>query len=180
MHQSLDGFVAGVNGELDWMSAEMDPKQIEVLKELTESMDTILMGRKMTAGFTTYWEGVVDNQPESPEYPYAKIFVDTPKIVFSRTVTMLPGRNVQVENGDVVEVVQALKATDGKDIIVYGGAGFVSSLISNRLIDELNLFTHPTAIGNGLAIFHDRFQFQLLSSTMFSNGVVLNRFKQKD
>src|SRR5438270_4353588 len=113
MQMTLDGFVAGPHGELDWMGAEMDTKQLHILQELTEGMDTILLGRKMTEGFTTYWENVVDNQPASPEYPYAKIFVDTPKIVFSKTTNSLRGRNVTVENGDLVEAVNRLKKETG-------------------------------------------------------------------
>src|SRR5690242_2934357 len=137
MQMSLDGFVAGPEGQLDWMSQETDADQLNSLSLLTESIDTIVMGRKMAPGFTTYWENVVNTQPDSPEYPYAKIFVDTPKIVFSKTVKTVPGKNVQVENGDLVQSINKLKKQQGKDIIVYGGANFASELIKNNLIDEL-------------------------------------------
>ena len=176
MQMTLDGFVGGPEGELDWMKQEMDPKQLERMTALTNNMDTIIIGRKMANGFTTYWENVVDNQPDSPEYPYASIFVDTPKIVFSKTVTSLPGRNVTVENGDLVQVVNALKKKEGKDIIVYGGANFVSELIKNSLIDELHLFVNPTAIGNGLRIFSDRFNYKLANSIACGNGVCINEY----
>ena len=177
MQMTIDGFVAGPEGQLDWMCAEMDVLQLQVLKELTESMDTILLGRKMTDGFITYWEHVVNNQPDSPEYPYAKIFVDTPKIVFSKTIKTIDGKNVVVENGDLVESVNKLKDREGKDIIVYGGAGFVSELIRYNLIDELYLFINPVAIGNGLKIFSGRSNFKLLKSTSFSNGMVVNQYE---
>jgi dihydrofolate reductase len=180
MQMTIDGFVAGPDGQLDWMCTEMDASQLQLLQELTESMDTILLGRKMTEGFTTYWEHVVNNQPESPEYPYAKIFVDTPKIVFSKTITTVAGKNAVVENGDLVEAVNKLKNQEGKDMIVYGGAGFVSELISHNLIDELYLFINPVAIGNGLKIFTGRFNFKLLKSTSCSNGVVVNQYKLSD
>ena len=65
---SVDGFVAGPNGELDWMTPNFDPKLIEFINALTDSSDTILLGRKMTDGFVNYWENVVNNQPDSPEY----------------------------------------------------------------------------------------------------------------
>lgn len=178
MQMTMDGFVGGPQGQLDWMSPEMDPKQLERLFELTNNMDTILMGRKMTEGFVNYWEHVVDNQPESPEFPYAKIFVDTPKIVFSKTMHTIKGKNVQVENGDLVEVVKELKAKQGKDMIVYGGAHFVSELVKHNLIDELNLFINPVAIGNGLTIFSDRFNFKLIDSLACENGVIINRYIQ--
>jgi len=67
MQMSADGFVAGPEGQLDWISMEMDPKQLQFLQQLTESMDTILLGRKMTDGFTIYWENVVNTRPESRE-----------------------------------------------------------------------------------------------------------------
>jgi dihydrofolate reductase len=177
MQMTIDGFVAGAEGQLDWMCTDMDKLQLQLLKDLTESMDTILLGRKMTEGFITYWENVVDNQPDSPEYPYAKIFVDTPKIVFSKTINSVNGKNATVENGDLIESINKLKKQEGKDIIVYGGANFVSELIKNNLIDELYLFINPTAIGNGLKIFTDRFKFILLSSTSYSNGIVVNKYK---
>jgi dihydrofolate reductase len=178
MQMSVDGFVAGPEGQLDWMCQEMDILQLQLLKELTESMDTILLGRKMTEGFITYWENVVNNQPESPEYPYAKIFVDTPKIVFSKTIKTINGKNVTVENGDLVEAVNKLKNQQGKDIIVYGGANFVSELIKNSLIDELNLFINPAAIGNGLKIFNGSVKLKLIKSVAYSNGIVVNQYKQ--
>jgi dihydrofolate reductase len=178
MQMSLDGFVAGPEGQLDWMSREMNPKQLQLLFELTNTMDTILMGRKMAHGFTSYWENVVNTQPESPEFPYAKIFVDTPKIIFSKTVKSIEGKNTRVENGDLVESVNTLKDQKGKDIIVYGGVNFVSELIKNKLIDELHLFINPTAIGNGLRIFHDRFTFKLLNSTACSTGMTVSQYKQ--
>ena len=180
MQMSADGFVAGPEGQLDWISMEMDPKQLQFLQQLTESMDTILLGRKMTDGFTTYWENVVNTQPESPEYPYAKIFVDTPKIVFSKTIKNVDGKNAVVENGDLVESVNKLKTKEGKDMIVYGGANFVSELIKNNLVDEFNFFMSPIAIGKGLRIFNDRFKLKLVNSTAFTNGVVLNQYKRLD
>jgi dihydrofolate reductase len=176
MQMTMDGFVAGPNGELDWMGIEMDTKQFQLLQDLTEGMDTILLGRKMTEGFTKYWENVVDNQPSSPEYSYAKIFVDTPKIVFSKTENSVTGKNVTVENGNLIEVVSRLKKGTGKNIIVYGGANFVSELIKHDLIDELYLFFHPVAIGAGLRIFVDRKSFKLVNSIACNNGIVINQY----
>ncbi|MEO6914453.1 MAG: dihydrofolate reductase family protein [Chitinophagaceae bacterium] len=178
MNMTLDGFVGGPEGQLDWMTGEMEEKQLNALFELTDSMDTIIMGRKMTAGFTQYWEEMVNNQPDNPEFPYAKMFVDTPKIVFSKTQKHIDGKNVTVENGDLLNSVNKLKHQEGKDIIVYGGANFVSQLIKNGLIDELYLFINPVVIGNGLSIFKERFNFELISSEAFESGVMMNKYKQ--
>ena len=72
MQMTIDGFVAGPNGELDWMMLEEQDDEVKNLKnELIDSSDTILMGRKMTDGFVSYWTKAVEN-PESPEYAFAK------------------------------------------------------------------------------------------------------------
>ena len=159
---TFDGMIEGPNGELDWMwinngGQEDESKSIvDKVIELADSCDTILLGRKMTPVFIDYWENVVDNQPDSPEYPLAKLMVNLRKIVFSHTQTDIKGRNLEVENGDLATVVQALKEQPGKDIIVYGGAGFVSSLISQNLIDEYFIIINPVAIGRGMPIFEER------------------------
>ena len=177
MNVSIDGFISGPNGELDWMSEETDPSQLKRLQALTDGMDTIIMGRKMADGFTSYWENVVDHQPDSPEYPYANKFVDTPKIVFSKTMKNISGRNVQVENGDLVSAVNKLKEQQGKDIIVYGGGTFVAGLIDYKLIDELHLFVNPVALGSGRPIFMNRQAFKLANSIFCTNGIVINQYE---
>lgn len=176
MQITVDGFVAGPNGELDWVTWEMGEKINEYISELMNTSDTILMGRKMTKEFVTYWENVFDNQPDSPEHPFAQKMVDLPKIVFSKTVDHIDGRNVRVENGDLVEKVNELKNQDGKDLIVYGGASFVSSLIEHNLIDELNFFIHPVAIGEGLRIFSGRTKLKLIISQSNNTGIVINTY----
>jgi dihydrofolate reductase len=176
MQITVDGFVAGPQGQLDWMTWEMDEKLIAFVNQLTDTSDTILMGRKMAPGFVSYWEGV---KPESPEFEFAQKMVGLPKIVFSRTVSHLEGRNVTVENGPLAEAVNRLKSQPGKDIIVYGGATFVGSLIENDLIDELHLAVNPVAIGDGLRIFHGRTPLKLKASTAYANGEVVNTYERR-
>ena len=173
MQITVDGFVAGPEGQLDWMTWEMDENLIAFISHLTDTSDTILMGRKMTEGFVNYWEGV---QPGSPEHEFAQKMVTMPKVVFSKTVTTMNGRNVRVENGALADAVDKLKRQDGKDLIVYGGATFVRSLIENQLIDELNLFVNPIAIGDGLRIFSARAPLKLLSSTAYASGIVVDTY----
>ena len=167
MQITVDGFVAGPQGQLDWMTFNWNDDIVGFVNEFTDSGDTILMGRKMTNEFINYWENVVNNQPESPEFEFANKMVDMPKIVFSKTQKTIAGKNITVENGDLVTAVNALRSKHGKDIIVYGGAGFVSSLIENNLIDELYLYTNPVAIGEGLHIFNKRQSLQLTASTAY-------------
>lgn len=176
---SLDGLVAGPNGELDWMwiSGKRDNESFQKVIAIAENCDTILLGRKMTPGFVQHWENVVDNQPDSHEYHLGQLMVNMRKIVFSRTQTDIKGRNLEVENGDMATAVNALKNTPGKDIIVYGGANFVHSLISHNLIDAYYFFIHPIAIGNGLSIFKDQKQLQLESITTYDSGKILAIYK---
>jgi dihydrofolate reductase len=176
MQTTVDGFVAGPEGQLDWMTREMDPKLLDFIVDLTDTSDTILLGREMTEGFITYWERV---QPESPEYDFAQKMVNTPKVVFSKTLESVKGKNVRVENGELVTAINALKNQSGKDIVVYGGATFVSSLIEHRLIDELNFFVNPIAIGKGLQVFAQRTSLSLAKSVAYSNGVVVNTYTPK-
>ena len=173
VQMSVDGFVAGPEGQLDWMT-EHDEGVIARIVQITDSSDTILLGRKMTEGFINYWESV---QPENPEYVFARKMVDTPKVVFSKTLKRVEGKNVRVETGDLVQAINQLKGQRGKDIVVYGGATFVSELIAHDLIDELNIFVNPVAIGRGLRIFKDRKALRLTGSKSYASGMVINTYE---
>ena len=178
VQMTIDGFVAGPNGELDWMwiSGERDEAIFQKVIELADSCDTILLGRKMTPGFIEYWENVVDNIPDSQEQPLAQRMVSMRKIVFSHTLKAINGRNLEVVNADLATAVQALKHESGKDIMVYGGASFVSSLISLDLIDEYYIFRNPVAIGDGLSIFMERKPLKLESSIAYKSGKTVNKY----
>ena len=79
----------------------------------------------------------------------------------------------------MVGAVQQLKSRPGKDIIVYGGATFVSSLIEHGLIDEMNLFVNPVAIGNGMRVFKGKTRLKLAASTAYPSGIVVNSYLRK-
>jgi dihydrofolate reductase len=177
VQMTLDGFVAGPNGELDWIWIGKPDEAIQQdVITLADTCDTILLGRKMTRGFIDHWENVLDNQPESREQPLAQRMVNLRKIVFSRTQTAIEGRNLEVENGDLAAAVHALKKQPGKDIMVYGGATFVRSLISQDLVDEYYIFRRPVAIGSGLSIFKEQRPLELASSVAYKNGTLLNKY----
>ncbi len=179
MHISLDGYVAGPNGESDWMTFSDDG--FEYVNALIDTSDTLLLGRKMSDGFMDYWESVA-KQPENPKNSFAIKIVNIPKIVFSKTIEESKWGNTTLAKGDIVEEVEKIKKKDGKDIIVYGGANFVSNLIRENLIDEYHLNVNPTAIGSGLAIFNnlkDGLQLQLIKSQALDSGVVVNTYLAK-
>lgn len=176
MQTTVDGFVAGPGGQLDWMTRAMDDRLLSFINHLTDTSDTILLGGKMTEGFIKYWEHVT-TQPYSPEYAFGQKMVTMPKVVFSKTLTRVDGQNVRVENGPLVEAVTGLKSQAGKDIIVYGGATFVASLIEHKLIDELNFFVNPVAIGKGMQVFHARRPLKLSASAAYASGIVVNTYQ---
>lgn len=177
MHMSLDGFVAGPEGQLDWIgSFGADQALNDLINALLDSSDTIILGRKTTNEIVSYWENVANNQPDSPEYPVAQKIVQMRKIAFSKQQSSINGKNVEAANGDLVTAVQALKNEPGKDILVYGGAQFVSTLIANDLIDEYYLFINPIAIGSGLKIFKNRKLLKLKKSISYNNGFVMNAY----
>jgi dihydrofolate reductase len=178
MQTTTDGYVAGPEGQLDWMTFDMDPELLAFINHLTDTSDTILLGRKMTEGFIKYWEQTV-TQKDSPEHDFAQKMVAIPKVVFSKTVPQVAGKNVRVENGDLAEAVTRLKSGPGKDMVVYGGATFVSSLIEQGLIDEMNFFVNPVAIGNGLRVFKGRTPLELTASRAYPSGIVVNTYRPK-
>jgi dihydrofolate reductase len=179
MQITVDGFVAGPNGELDWMTSDMeDDKLYQYVNFLTDSSDTILMGRKMTDEFVNYWTNVLKN-PESPEYAFAKKMVDIPKVVFTRTLDESRWPNTVLAKGDIVEEVNKLKNRPGKDLLVYGGAGFVSSLIKHDLIDEYHFFVNPVAISKGKTIFIEfgrYFKLKQIDVTPYECGVTVHNY----
>ncbi len=176
---TLDGFAAGPNGENDWVFISgPDAAGFQKIIDLAESSDTLLLGRKTAqeGGFIKHWENIADNQTDGPQKTLGQLIVTMHKIVFSRAEPVISGRNVKLASEDLVTAVQVLKEEPGKDILVYGGVNFVSSLISLDLIDEYFIFTCPVAIGNGLSIFKEKKILKLESSIAFKNGKVLNKY----
>ena len=90
--------------------------------------------------------------------------------------------NTEIATGDLTDEIMKLKSRDGKDMVVYGGASFDSSLIKLGLIDEFLLFINPVAIGNGMTIFKDlnKIQkFNMVKSIAFDSGVVLLHYEAR-
>ena len=180
MQMTINGYVAQPNGKNDWMTWNPDDEFMEFINSNFDSSDTILLGRKMADGFIKHWENIVNNKPDSP---FAKQMVDIPKVVFTKTLAKSTWNNTTLAKGNLAEEIANLKKQNGKDIIVYGGAGFVSSLIKEGLIDEYHLIVNPTAIGNGMTIFNslDRIQkFSVIQSRFYSCGITVLSYKPKN
>ncbi|HWZ04787.1 MAG TPA: dihydrofolate reductase family protein [Mucilaginibacter sp.] len=175
MQLSIDGFVAGPNGEMDWMSWNWDDGIKKYVTDLTNSIDCILLGGHMPGGFIPYWESVAAN-PDDLQYEFGKLMTDTAKVVFTKTIEKSEWNNTVLAKGDITEEVNHLKAKAGKDIITYGGANFASNLIKYNLIDEYHLFINPTIIGNGMTIFKDieqKLNLKLVKAVPFECGIVV-------
>jgi dihydrofolate reductase len=179
MQISVNGFVGGPSGELDWMTWDWSEDIKTYVTDLNNSMDTIILGRKLAEGFIPYWADIKAN-PDHPEKEAGKTFTDTPKIVFSKTLNKSLWDNTTVVSGDLVSEIKKLKDMPGKDVIVYGGAEFVSSLIKEDLINEYYLFVNPVAVKEGLTIFDkipDTKKLNLTDSKQFNCGINLLCYK---
>lgn len=181
---SADGYCAGPNGELDWMTWEWDDELKNHTTILTDSVDTILLGRKMADAFISHWAKAAAD-PNDPTVDFAKKMVGARKVVFTKTLDksdpmVARWKDTDLAKGDLVAEVTKLKNQPGKDIIVYGGSNFVSNLIKHNLIDELNIFINPTALGNGkgLPVFAERTKLALVKGQPFPCGIVVLQYKQ--
>ncbi|WP_196777416.1 dihydrofolate reductase family protein [Candidatus Nitrosocosmicus hydrocola] len=179
---SIDGCIAGPNNEMDWIDFTWSKKFREYEDKLHKPVDTILLGRKMTDEFITTWSNYA-KKPDDPWYAFAKKMIETPKIVFTKSLIKSEWANTEIATGDLNEEITKLKSREGGgDIIVYGGASFDSSLIKENLIDEYYLFVNPVAIGNGKSIFKNLKEIRKLSlveSIAFESGTVLLHYEVK-
>lgn len=175
VQMTVDGYIAGSKGEMDWLTFNWDDELKDYVIELTKPVDTIVLGRKLAEGFIPHWASVATDAT-NPEVEAGKQFTNLPKVVFSKTLGESPWDNTVLAKGDLKDEVTTLKQQTGGDIIAYGGATFVSALIKHGLIDEFHLFINPAAIGNGLAIFKELDSTQalkLVNATPFACGIVV-------
>ena len=176
---SVDGCIAGPNNEMDWLICNDDC--MKYIDEIAESVDTILMGRKMVDEFISHWSSRM-NKSDDPWNAFAKKMIKTPKIVFTKSLTKSNWINTEIATGDLKDEITKLKSQDGKDILVYGGVSFDSSLIKEKLVDEFYLLVNPLIMGNGKTTFKDLKQIQnltLIESKAFDCGLVLLHYEVK-
>jgi dihydrofolate reductase len=173
---SLDGFLAGPNGELDWFVYEGFVKQTEFgqyAQELISSVDAILLGRLTYQEFLSYWPTATDDNPIITER-----MNNLPKVVFSRTLSKVEwGKydTVRLVNEDAVGEVKKMKQEPGRDLVIYGSGDLVSGLMKAGLIDEIQLFVQPIVLGRGKPQFKDldeRYALKLKSVRPLKSGAV--------
>lgn len=176
MQVTVDGFDApGPGDDMAW------DEIADYSRELLDTADTIAIGSKTAAGFIPYWDEMAAG-PDGPWREVAQRIARARKVVFSKTLDRCDWNNTVLEKGELAEAIGRLKRTGGKDIVVYGGVSFVSSLIGQGIVDEFHLFVNPVALGNGRPIFAGLGQPQALAlrkSIAYRNGLVLLHYEPK-
>ena len=178
MGVSLDGFIAGPGGEIDW--SDPDEELHRFHNEQTKEIGAHLCGRRLYE-VMLYWETAEEQNPSPPEYEleFARIWKDLPKVVFSKTLDKVEGNARLVKDG-VAEEVAKLKERPGKDIAV-GGAGLASTLIEQGLVDEFRPFVSPVVLGGGtpyLPALRGRIDLELVETRTFGSRVVYLRYRR--
>lgn len=184
MQTSLDGFMAGPAGQTDWMVWNWGPDWTwgkglqDFHTALTLSASHIIISRQMAEeGFIAHWQQTAAGK--NNQAAFASHISKIPKTVISTTLTKsrpVPGGWDGVELADdMVTAVEKLKRQEG-NILVYGGASLVSSMLKHRLVDELFLLVNPVAIGRGLGVFtylEQPLSLQLRKAESFPCGVTV-------
>jgi len=177
MGVSLDGFIAGPDGEIEWSAPDEELHRFH--NQQARETGAYLFGRRLYETMR-YWE-TAEEQPSSPEHEleFARIWKDTPKIVFSKTLEHVEGNARLVRDG-VAEEVAKLKEQPGRELAV-GGAGLASTFMKLGLIDEYRLFVRPVALGGGTRYFpalDERIDLELIETQTFGSRVVYVRYRR--
>jgi dihydrofolate reductase len=176
MQVTLDGFIAGPNGELDW--ANVDEALHRHFNDLERSNGLLAYGRRLYETMAAFWP-TADQDPAQPDvvHEYARIWRDKPKVVFSNSLERVDW-NSRLVRGDAAEEIARLKSQAGGDISV-GGAVLAASLLQRGLVDECQLYVNPVVLGSGQPAFPGLAEphgFRLAGTHTFDNGVVLLRY----
>ena len=167
---SLDGFLTGPRGEMDWLHMSADVGRI--MSEYWASVDTMLMGRKT-------WEVAMQMGGGGGGGGDGGMSGIT-TYLFSRTLRDNPPAGVQLVSEDAGGFVRALKKKPGKGICVMGGGELGHSLVEAGVIDEVGLNIHPVLLGSGVPVFHDtgkKIRLELKESRVLNGGCVLATYR---
>ncbi len=167
---TVDGYMAGPEGEMDWLTFSWSDDLNAYVEGLMASVDHMVLGRVLAEGFIPAWEA----GPEGEGQASIDWMNNTPKTVVSRTLTSSPWKNATIAEDDLTEAVTRLKNRPGGDLITYGGVTLVHDLITAGLLDDLYLFVNPVAIGNGMPVFPDtgaKQPLRLVEARSFDCGI---------
>jgi dihydrofolate reductase len=177
MGVSLDGFIAGPDGDIGWSAPDEELHRFH--NEQARGTGAQLCGRRLYE-VMRYWETAEEDNPSAPEHEleFARIWRDTPRRVFSRTLEQAEG-GAELVRTSIAEEVARLKEQPGGDIGV-GGAGLAASCMTLGLIDEYRLFVYPVVLGGGTPYFPAldvRIKLRLAETRTFRSEVVYVRYE---
>jgi dihydrofolate reductase len=163
--------------QMNFAGINWDEDMINFCIDNLSNVDTILLGRITAEGFIPYWAEVARNpDPNDMNSRLGKPLTEIAKVVFSNSLQTNNWDNTTIIKGDFAEAIKHLKEKARKDIIVYGGNSFVSSLVKNELIDEFYLFVNPLGISNDepiLKFVNSDLKLTLKDCKPFPSGTIL-------
>ena len=174
MHTSLDGFVAGLNGEMDWIN--INDEIFDFVATITDKADTALYGRVTYEMMQNYWP-TAGQHPNASKHDkeHSAWYNKVSKIVLSKTINEKGLDNTTVISDQLAENINKIKKQDGKNILIFGSQTASHSLLSHGLIDEFWLFINPVLLGQGMPLFKDvneKIKLKLIESKTFTCGVI--------
>ncbi len=174
MNTSLDSFVAGPKGEMDWI--HVDNEIFDFVATMTDKADTALYGRVTYEMMQSYWP-TAGERPNASKHDkeHSAWYNKVSKIVLSKMISEKGLDNTVVISDQLVDNINKIKKQDGKNIIIFGSPGASQSLLSQGLIDEFWLFVNPVILGQGIPLFKDvseKTKLKLVESKTFSCGVI--------
>ncbi len=180
MHTSLDGFVAGPNGEMNWI--KVDEELFDFVGTMTEQADTALYGRVTYEMMQGYWPNA-GKEPGASKHDkeHSAWYNQVSKVVLSTTMSEQGLSNTTVISDQLANNINKIKNHDGKNIIIFGSPRAAHSLLNEGLVDEFWLFVNPILLGKGMPLFKDvpgTTQLKLVESKTFSNGVIALHYEK--
>ena len=182
IHLSLDGYAAGPNDELDWISYDAELEQYA--HSLHATTDAVIWGRRTYEGMASFWLTIPENPESSPaELEHARWLDASTKIVVSRTLDSVEwygATNVVLIKDNIADAIHDLKQQPGKDIWFLGSTGLAQTFMQLDLIDEYRININPTVLSSGKPFFADvtrRFPLKLLEAQTLQSGVVAMRYE---
>lgn len=173
MHVSLDGFVAGPSGEMDWI--QVDEEVFDYVGKLTDNADAAVFGRVTYQMMEAYWPTAAE-QPNASKHDieHAHWVNAANKLVFSKTLKTLSWNNSTLLKENILGEMARLKQLPGKNMLMIGSATLAHFFIRHGLIDEFRLFVNPVVLGSGMPLFEasgERILLKLSEVKVFNCGV---------
>jgi dihydrofolate reductase len=152
LHTTLDGFVAGPNGEMDWI--KVDEEIFDLVATFTDEADTALYGRVTYEMMESYWP-TAGHEPNASKHDkeHSEWYNRVDKVVLSKTMPSNAINKLTVISGDIHNEINNLKQQTGKNILMFGSPSAAHSLMQHNLIDEYWLFINPVILGQGIPVF---------------------------